>query len=117
VYLRRKFGRQIFSQVHSAPHMFSKDFPNRFMFANIRVRGSTISQGITLTDILITDFSETDENWDPSTLEQLSSIRVVFTQVQMRKSKPSRITYFKGALPAEKPLDEKSKKAGTHGAW
>jgi len=69
----------------------------RFVFSNIRVR-------------------ETDENWDANILERLATIRVDFQQVQNRKELPRPTPYFKDVLPAENPLDEKSKKVGHHGA-
>lgn len=86
------------------------------MFADIYVRGWSRPQGTRLTNILITNSSETDENWDPSMLGQLATIRVVFTQLRKIEECTSRTWYFNGTLPAENLLDEKSKKAGTHGA-
>jgi hypothetical protein len=62
------------------------------------------------------NISETDENWDSSTVGKLATIRVVFEQVRNRKNVYPSTPYFKNALPAENPLDEKSKKAGHHGA-
>ena len=61
-------------------------------------------------------FAETDENWDEGILERLATIQAVFQRVRNRKTVSSR-TYHTHALPAENPLDEKSKKAGHHGAW
>jgi len=72
-----------------------------FMFANIRIR-------------------ETDGNWDPSILEQLATIQVVFEQAQkikkkVKKKQKEKRHYFSNTLPAENLVDEKSKKDGTHG--
>jgi len=72
-----------------------------------------------LANILVAKFPETDENWDPSVLEQLATIRVVFKQAQgikqKKKKKSDSWSYFSGTLPADDPVDEKSKKDGTHG--
>jgi hypothetical protein len=64
----------------------------------------------------LSSISETDENWDASMLEHLATIRVIFQHVQNRVKSRGSTDVFTGTLPADTPLDEKSKKAGHHGA-
>ena len=87
------------------------------MFTNIRVQGLQLSLNAELANIPFVKSSETNESLDSDTLKHLAIIRVVFKQVQGLKKIPQpECTYVRLALPAENALDEKSKKAGMHGA-
>lgn len=87
------------------------------MFTNIRVQGLQLSLNAELANIPFVKCSETNESLDSDTLKHLAIIRLVFKQVQGLKKIPlSELTYVRHTLPAENALDEKSKKAGMHGA-
>jgi len=82
-----------------------------------------LNAALPVANMLVAKFPETDENWDPSVNEQLATIKVIFKQarelrLKKRKKKKRQSdskSYFSSTLPAENPVDEKSKKDGTHG--